>query len=87
MSKVFDMKLFLSGVLTGSKATQRRHLQQACAMQKAINVRWQRDNPWTWREKHVLWFFSQHLKHHSSDTKYYYELTAKLIRRRLDNRF
>lgn len=29
MSKPFDMDLFLAAELTGSHATQRRHLQQA----------------------------------------------------------
>ena len=61
MTKPFDMALFLSGVLTGSKATQQRHLRQARAMQVAIQQRWQRDNPWTWQLKHVRWFLTQHL--------------------------
>ena len=43
MSKSFDMTLFLSGVLTGSKATQQRHPRQARIMQAAIQQRWQRD--------------------------------------------
>jgi hypothetical protein len=79
------MALFLSGVLTGSKATQQRHLRQARVMQAAIQQRWQRDNPWTWRLKYVRWFFIQHLKDHSSATQYYYRLTALLIWRRLGN--
>lgn len=29
MSKPFDMELFLAGVLSGSRATQQRHLRQA----------------------------------------------------------
>ena len=83
MSKPFDMTLFLSGVLTGSKATQQRHLGQARIMQAAIQQRWQRDNPWTWQLKHVRWFFTQHLKDHSDAARYYYRLTALLIWRRL----
>jgi hypothetical protein len=47
----FDVALFLSGVLTGSKATQQRHLWQARIMQAAIQQRWRRDNPWTWQLK------------------------------------
>lgn len=62
MTYPFDMTLFLSGVLTGSQATQQRHLRQARLMQAAIAQRWQRDNPWTWRHNHVRWFFTEHLK-------------------------
>jgi hypothetical protein len=65
VTRSFDMALFLSGVLTGSKATQQRHLRQARIMQAAIQQRWQRDNPWTWQLKHVRWFLTQHLKDHS----------------------
>ncbi|HCS45499.1 MAG TPA: hypothetical protein DIW52_22170 [Pseudomonas sp.] len=56
MTKPFDMVLFLSGVLSGSKVTQQRHLRQARIMQAAIQQRWQHDNPWTWQLKHVRWF-------------------------------
>lgn len=83
MSKPFNMALFLSGVLTGSKATQQRHLRQARIMQAAIQQRWQRDNPWTWQLKHVHWFFSEYLKDRSYATRYYYWLTALLIWKRL----
>ena len=83
MTKPFDMALFLSGVLTGSKATQQRHLRQARVMQAAIQQRWQRDNPWTWQLKHVRWFLTQHLKDHSAATRYYYRHTALLVWKRL----
>ena len=83
MSRRFDVTLFLSGVLTGSKATQQRHLRQAQIMQAAIHQRWHRDNPWTWQLKHVRWFLSEHLKDRSDATRYYYRLTALLIWRRL----
>ena len=83
MTKPFDMALFLSGVLTGSHATQQRHLRQARIMQAAIQQRWQRGNPWTWQLKHVSWFLTQHLKDHSDDTYYYYRLTSLLIWKRL----
>ena len=83
MTRPFDMALFLSGVLTGSKVTQQRHLRQARIMQAAIQQRWQRDNPWTWQLKHVRWFFIQHLKDHSDVTRYYYQLTALLVWKRL----
>jgi hypothetical protein len=79
MSKPFDMTLFLSGVLSGSKSTQQRHLRQARIMQAAIQQRWQRDNPWIWQRKHVHWFLTQHLKDYSEDSRYYYRLTASLI--------
>ncbi|WPN30871.1 hypothetical protein QMK54_03645 [Pseudomonas sp. P5_109] len=83
MTKPFDMALFLSGVLTGSKATQQRHLRQARIMQAAIQQRWQRDNPWTWQLKHLRWFLTQHLKHNTDATRYYYRLTAILLWKRL----
>ncbi|WP_223454207.1 hypothetical protein [Pseudomonas sp. GL-RE-19] len=85
MTKPFDMELFLMGLLSGSKATQHRHLRQARIMRAAIQQRWQRDNPWTWQVKHFRWFFAHHLKDHSSATRYYYQLTAILIWRRLKN--
>lgn len=46
MSKPFDMTLFLSGTLAGSRTTQQRHLRQARIMQAAIQQRWHRNNPW-----------------------------------------
>lgn len=83
MTKPFDMALFLSGVLTGSKVTQQRHLRQARVMQAAIQERWQRDNPWTWQLKHMRWFLTQYLKDHSDATRYYYLPTASLVWKRL----
>jgi hypothetical protein len=83
VTKPFDMALFLSGVLTGSKATRQRHLRQARIIQAAIQQRWQRDNPWTWQRKHVRWFLMHHLKDRSEATRYYYLLTAYLILKRL----
>lgn len=85
MSKHFNMELFLNGVMTGSESTRKRHLRQAKAMQEAIEQRWQRNNPWNWRLKHVHWFLTQHLKNQSSATRYYYRLTALLIWKRLGN--
>lgn len=52
-------------------------------MQVAIQQRWQRDNPWTWRQKHVRWFFNEYLKGHSDASCYYYRLTASLILKRM----
>ncbi|MGG6353488.1 hypothetical protein [Pseudomonas putida] len=82
MTKPFDVALFLSGVLAGSKSTQQRHLRQARIMQAAIQRRWQRDNPWTWQLKHVRWFLTEYLKDHSDATRKYYVLTAVLIWKR-----
>jgi hypothetical protein len=79
------MALFLNGVLSGSQATQQRHLRQARIMQAAIQQRWQRDNPWTWQLKHVRWFLAHYLKGHSDATRYYYWLTALLVWKRLGN--
>ena len=84
MSKPFDMELFISTMLTGSPATQKRHLRQARIIQVAIAERWQRDTPWTWQKKHVVWFLEHRLSRRSEATRYYYLLTAHLIARRLE---
>jgi len=83
VTKPFDMAMFLSGVLAGSKVTQHRHVRQARIMQAAIQQRWQRTNPWTWQLKHIRWFLDHHLKDHSNASRYYYGLTALLIWKRL----
>jgi len=83
MSKPFDMELFLVGVLTGSHSTRKRHLRQAKAIQEAIAERWQRDNPWVWQRKHLLWFLDHYLNKHAGATCYYYVLTMQLITVRL----
>lgn len=83
MSKQFDMTLFLSGVLTGSKTTKLRHLRQAKIMQAVLQQRWQSDNPWSWQRKHIRWFIVYYLRNKSPSTKYYYRLTALLIWRRV----
>lgn len=83
MSKSFDMELFLTGVLTGSRATRQRHVRQAKIIQAAIAERWQRKNPWTWQKKHVVWFLENRLSEHSQATQYYYVLTVRLLARRL----
>lgn len=84
MSKSFDMELFLAGVLTGSRATQQRHVRQAKTIQVAIAERWQRENPWTWQKKHVVWFLENRLSEHSKAAQYYYMLTVRLLTRRLE---
>ncbi|WP_252959314.1 hypothetical protein [Pseudomonas simiae] len=79
MSNPFDIELFLAGVLTGSHATRARHLRQAKIIQAAIFDRWQRDNPWTWRRKHLVWFLNQHMSQCTRSTRYYYLLTLRLL--------
>lgn len=83
MSKPFDMELFLAGVLTGSHATRERHVRQAKLIQVEIAERWQRETPWTWQRKHVVWFLKHHLGSCSESTRYYYLLTVRLLARRL----
>ncbi|WP_081015339.1 MULTISPECIES: hypothetical protein [Pseudomonas] len=83
MSKPFDMELFLAGVLTGSHATRQRHLQQARVIQVEIAERWQRETPWAWQRKHVVWFLDHRLSKNSDATRYYYLPTARLISLRL----
>lgn len=58
MSKPFDMKLFLAGVLTGSHAIRQCHLRQAKHIQADVANRWQRGTPWTWQRKHLAWLFN-----------------------------
>ncbi|MBH3393788.1 hypothetical protein [Pseudomonas monteilii] len=83
MRETYDMTLFLGGALTGSRATQQRHLRQAHIMQSAIQNRWKRDNPWTWQTKHFLWFLNEHLKNHAIASRYSYRLTALFICKKL----
>lgn len=83
MKKVFDMELFLAGVLTGSHASRQRHVRQATIIQAEIAERWQRQEPWTWQKKHVTWFLEQRLNRRSDATRYYYLLTVRLLARRL----
>ena len=83
MSKIFDMELFLSAVLTGSYATRHRHLLQARLIQAEISERWQRQTPWAWQRKHVVWFLEHRVDRHSEAARYYYLLTVRLLARRL----
>ncbi|UII70786.1 hypothetical protein LVW35_24590 [Pseudomonas sp. HN11] len=83
MSKPFDMELFLVGVLNGSHATRRRHFRQARAIQVAIAKRWQRETPWNWQRKHLIWFLDNCLAGRSDATRYYYLLTVRLLAKRL----
>lgn len=83
MSKQFDMDLFLAGVLTGSHATRQRHLRQAMLIQAEIASRWQRETPWAWQRKHLVWFLEHRLARHSRMTRYYYFLTVRLLVRHL----
>lgn len=84
MSTLFDMDLFLSGALTGSYATRKRHLRQGKIIQVAISERWGRDNPWSWKRKHLEWFLHKQLNQHAELTCKYYLLTAHLIAHRLE---
>lgn len=83
MKKAFDMELFLSGILTGSLATRRRHVRQAIMIQSVIAKRWKLENPWSWRSKHLQWFLRYGVEGRSEATIYYFSLTAKLIALRL----
>ncbi|KPY30876.1 hypothetical protein [Pseudomonas syringae] len=82
MKSEFDMALFLSPVLKGAHATRQRHIRQAERMHEAIRERWSCATPWSWREKHVRWFFDHYLHPSAPATVYYYELTAALVRLR-----
>ncbi|WP_297837316.1 hypothetical protein [Pseudomonas sp.] len=82
MKSEFDMVLFLSPVLKGAHATRQRHIRQAENMQRAIRQRWKCPSPWAWKEKHVRWYFDGPLGQFAPTTRYYYSLTAALIRLR-----
>ena len=82
MSKQFDMELFLAGVLTGSQATQQRHVRQAKIIQAEIAERWQLEAPWTWKRKHVAWFLEHRMSPRSAATRYHYLLSVRLLARR-----
>ncbi|POP73111.1 hypothetical protein [Pseudomonas syringae] len=84
MSKSFDMELFLAGVLIGSHARRQHYVRQAKIIQVAIAERWQRENPWAWQKKHVVWFLGNRLSEHSQATQYYYVLAVRLLARRLE---
>ncbi|WP_414868218.1 hypothetical protein [Pseudomonas sp. IT-194MI4] len=83
MNKPFDMEIFLAGALTGAHATRERHISQAKTIQAAISERWNRDNPWTWQRKHLVWFLNDHMNSNSKSTRYYYLLTIQLLTHRL----
>lgn len=83
MSMSFNMELFLAGVLKGSNATRQRHLRQAKVIQTVISQRWQLDNPWTWQQKHLVWFLNHRMGDRAEATLYYYRLTIQLIALRL----
>ncbi len=48
----------------------------------SIRERWCCATPWSWREKHVRWFFDHYLRPLAPATVYYYQLTAALVRLR-----
>ncbi|MDP9540421.1 hypothetical protein Q7L29_17975 [Pseudomonas putida] len=83
MSKQFEMKLFLAGVLTGSHTTRQRHVRQAKIIQAEIAKHWSRETPWAWQRKHLTWFINHRLNRRSEATRYYYLLTIRLLTRRL----
>ena len=84
MTKAFDMEVFLAGILTGSHATQQRHLRQAKLIHAAIAERWQCETPWGWKRKYLAWFLQHLVNQRSEDTRYYYLLTVRLITMRLE---
>lgn len=84
MNKPFDMEVFLAGVLTGSRATRKRHLRQAMLIRAEIAERWRRRTPWTWQRKHLVWFLDHCLADRSEASKYRYLLTVRLLARRLE---
>lgn len=82
MNAPYNMEIFLAGVLKGSQATRKRHISQAKIIQISISTRWHKNNPWTWKLKHLDWFIDTQLKSKASSTAYYYQLTINLIIKR-----
>lgn len=78
------MELFIAGILVGSHATRKRHIRQAKKIQTSIIGRWNRDNPWTWKLKHIQWFMHRTGVHRKAQTQYSYYLTLKIIETRLN---
>ena len=52
-------------------------------MQAVIQNNFDLNNPWNWQLKHVRWFLERHLQGQAPATRYYYQLTVRLIVRRL----
>lgn len=48
-----------------------------------IADRWRRDSPWTWQQKHLLWFLNHCLNGHAQSTCYYFVLTMRFLTKRL----
>lgn len=78
-----DIRIFLSGVITGSPKSRARHLMQAKIIQDAIYQRWEVLHPERWQVKHLRWFLQEQLKTRASQTRYRYWLTTQLLVQRL----
>ncbi|HLD67513.1 MAG TPA: hypothetical protein VJA19_15890 [Pseudomonas sp.] len=52
-------------------------------MQAAIQKNFDLNTPWNWQLKHVRWLLERHLQDQAPATRYYYQLTVRLILRRL----
>ncbi|MEE5083041.1 hypothetical protein V2K58_26295, partial [Pseudomonas alliivorans] len=48
-------------------------------IQAAILERWQLENPWKWKEKHLKWFLNSYLRNRKAVTVYSYYLTSRYI--------
>lgn len=79
MNTPYNIEIFLAGVLKGSQATRKRHINQAKIIQIAISKRSHKNNPWTWKLKHLNCFIGTQLKSKATSTAYYYQLTVNLI--------
>lgn len=79
-----NFKMLLGGILTGSQNTRNRHLKEAERMLAAIEQRWGLKHPTQWRLKHVHWFLQEHLKTASSETRYRYWLTTRILVQQLN---
>ncbi|TWC60643.1 hypothetical protein FBY04_10185 [Pseudomonas sp. SJZ080] len=70
-----------SNALEMQRTTIRMTVPQGQDREHVIRIfdRWQRDNPWTWRRKHLVWFLNQHMSQCTRSTRYYYLLTLRLL--------
>lgn len=77
-----DMKIYIGGTLTDSKATKARHLKQAEIINDKIGNRWKLTHPEQWKCKHVRWLLDEQTKTLSPETQYRYWLTIQIIVKR-----
>lgn len=80
----FDMKLFLTGVLTGLQATRNAICDRLRLSMLQSQHAGSEKRPGLGKESSFAWFLDHHLDRRSEATRYYYKLTIRLLARRLE---